>query len=142
MTPLAALICGPGPPAALAAATPPVASAAAVTPATATPARRAFLWCADVDIVPSVPHRGSRQPAHRLLRTTAWAGHVSVGSQFAATRAWPLTPLPGPGIRPARAPAAAAGPPRCWPARAPAGPHTVPSAPGRVPLGQHPGRAR
>src|SRR5215467_16206561 len=107
MTPLVALICGPGPPAALAAATPPVASAAAVTPATATRhAGRSYgapIW---TSCPPFLTEAAGSRPLWRL-RTTAWAGHVSVGFQFAATRAWPLTPPPGPGIRPARAPAAA-----------------------------------
>jgi hypothetical protein len=68
------LACGAGPPAALAPATPPAASAAALTHATTIAAHRAFLCCADVDIVPPSPPRSSKRAALSETNTGQLAG--------------------------------------------------------------------
>ena len=80
-----------------------------------------------------------RRALARPLRPRS-SGHPAPGQQHPARRAR-LTPPSGPVARPARSPAAAAGPLRPPPGRAPAAPRTGPAAPRRADRGPHRGHA-
>src|SRR5215472_7711259 len=86
MTPLVTVVCGAGPAAAAVASAAvasaaPAARAAAVTPAMTTAARRAFLWCADLGIVPPSPpqrQQGGPPPGERIV--PGWRGSPRVSA--------------------------------------------------------------